>query len=96
RGLGFDKPKNRSKHLPYAYSASAATYGHTGFSGTCIWVDPQHDLIFILLSNRIHPNRSNRQLARRGIRSKMHQAVYDAMGSFPLEAVQQELSSVGL
>lgn len=95
RGLGFDKPSSRKKYLPYAYSASSDTYGHTGFSGTCVWVDPKHDLIFILLSNRIHPSKSNRQLTRRGIRSKMHQVVYDALGTYS-ESDKVTVRKVGL
>ncbi len=87
RGLGFDKPSARKRYLPYAYAASSETYGHTGFSGTCVWADPKHDLIFILLANRIHPDKSNRQITKRGIRSKMHQVVYDAIGSFSPEEV---------
>ncbi|MEM9885038.1 MAG: serine hydrolase [Bacteroidota bacterium] len=81
RGLGFDKPSSRKQYLSYAPSASAATFGHTGFTGTVVWADPEHDLIFILLTNRIHPNKYNRKLQQYDIRSKMHQVVYDALGT---------------
>ncbi|MEM9850045.1 MAG: serine hydrolase, partial [Bacteroidota bacterium] len=62
-------------------SASASTFGHTGFTGTAVWADPEHDLIFILLTNRVHPNKYNRKLQRYDIRAQMHQAVYDALGT---------------
>ncbi len=79
RGLGFDKPRDTKRYSPYASDASKQTFGHTGYTGTCVWADPEHELIFILLTNRIHPDRYNRQLNRLDIRSQMHQIVYDAM-----------------
>ena len=80
RGLGFDKPDaaNPSKS-PTAKSASAQTYGHTGFTGTCFWVDPEHDLIYIFLSNRVYPYRWHKKLMSLNIRSRIQQVVYDAM-----------------
>lgn len=79
RGLGFDKPREKRRSSTHAKDASATTFGHTGFTGTCVWADPQHNLIFILLTNRVHPNKYNRQLNRLDIRLKMHQVVYDAL-----------------
>ncbi|MDW3651076.1 MAG: serine hydrolase [Bacteroidia bacterium] len=77
RGYGFDKQPGG----PYiiAESASPRTYGHTGFTGTCVWVDPDEDLIFIFLSNRIHPKSNNWKLNQLRIRQRIHQAVYDAL-----------------
>ena len=50
RGLGFDKPETTTgKSSPTALSAPAGTYGHTGFTGTCFWVDPDNNLIYIFL-----------------------------------------------
>lgn len=87
RGLGFDKPRrssssSRRSRRPYAYSASPATFGHTGFTGTCVWADPEEDLIFIFLSNRIHPSVKNKQLSRTNVRGRMHQVVYDALDTY--------------
>lgn len=82
RGLGFDKPKSGRKNRAYAESASSKTYGHTGFSGTCIWVDPQYNLVYVFLSNRIHPHVNNKLLYEDKVRSRIHQVVYDAMGTF--------------
>ncbi|MDX2248827.1 MAG: serine hydrolase [Bacteroidia bacterium] len=79
RGLGFDKPP-RSTNYIIAESASLSTYGHTGFTGTCVWVDPENDLIFVFLSNRIHPSVNNTRINEMRIRQRVHQVVYNAMG----------------
>ena len=76
RGLGFDK---WSKRQIIARSASPNTYGHTGFTGCCVWVDPDSEIVFIFLSNRVHPSAKNWRLNSYKIRNKVHQAVYDAM-----------------
>lgn len=75
RCLGFDKER-----AGMAESASPSTYGHTGFTGTCFWVDPDNGLIFVFLSNRTYPSRLNKKLISEGIRPKLHQAIYDALG----------------
>lgn len=84
RGLGFDKPR-ANLELGYSRSASGYTYGHTGFTGTCVWVDPEHDLIFIFLSNRVHPKISNRAFSQKKVRERIHQVVYDALNTFEIK-----------
>ena len=80
RGLGFDKPETRKgKTSPCADECSAQTWGHTGFTGTCFWVDPKQDLIYIFLSNRICPSRNNRRLLSLGCRSRIQSAIYQAI-----------------
>ncbi|MFT6359057.1 MAG: CubicO group peptidase (beta-lactamase class C family)/beta-glucosidase-like glycosyl hydrolase [Saprospiraceae bacterium] len=81
RGLGFDKPSSR-KIIHYGRSASKSTFGHTGFTGTCVWADPEHDLVFVFLNNRIHPNVHNKNLNKRKTRSRIHQVVYEALETF--------------
>ncbi len=81
RGLGFDKPEkdNAARKEPYpCLSASPQTFGHTGFTGTSAWADPQNNLIFIFLSNRVHPDGSNK-LLRMNVRGNIHEAVYKAL-----------------
>lgn len=80
RGLGFDKPDmvNKSKS-PCADDAPATVYGHTGFTGTCVWVDPTNRFVYVFLSNRVHPDSWNPKLGNMNIRPKMMQAIYDAM-----------------
>ncbi|RFS23321.1 serine hydrolase [Chitinophaga silvatica] len=83
RGLGFDKPeKNNSiRQDPYpAKSASGATFGHTGFTGTCVWADPVNKLVFVFMSNRVFPSGgSNTKLASLRIREKMFDVLYQAI-----------------
>lgn len=81
RGIGFDKPEkdNATRKEPYpCLSASPKTFGHTGFTGTCVWVDPKYNLIFIFLSNRVNPNGSNK-LGELSVRGNIMEAVYKAM-----------------
>jgi beta-N-acetylhexosaminidase len=80
RGLGFDKPEKNNDSIPEPYpalSASALTFGHTGFTGTCAWADPEKKLVFILLSNRTHPSR-NKIFSDLNVRGKLLEAVYQS------------------
>ena len=80
RGLGFDKPTLRPNEPgPSCKGASPASYGHSGFTGTYVWVDPEVNLVYVFLSNRTYPDQSNRALIQRNIRTNIHQAVYDAI-----------------
>lgn len=82
RGYGFDKPEkdNASRKEPYPSTlASPSTYGHTGFTGTCVWVDPQSGLVYIFLSNRVYGTRTNNLLGQMGIRGKIQDAIYRAL-----------------
>ena len=87
RGIGFDKRRfsdDRTRKKPdlkryyYAPSASKKSFGHSGFTGTMIWVDPKKDLIFIFLSNRVHPSRDNKAFSEQNPRAKCHEAAYEA------------------
>lgn len=83
RALGFDKPEKDNATLKKPYpclSASPETFGHTGFTGTCVWVDPKYDLIFIFLSNRVNPVENNPRLSALDIRGRIQETVYQAMG----------------
>ena len=83
RGLGFDKPEkdNAIRKDPYpSLLASPETFGHTGFTGTCVWVDPKQDLVYIFLSNRVTPTRDNNKLSQLLIRGKIQDAIYRALG----------------
>ena len=81
-----DKPEKDNVHLPPGrqpypcLSASPETFGHTGFTGTCVWVDPKYDLIFIFLSNRVNPVENNPRLSALNIRGRIQETVYQAMG----------------
>ena len=82
RGLGFDKPNRLTKKPSYAASASPLSFGHTGYTGGVLWVDPEKDLIFIFLTNRIFPTRKRTKLYKNKYRKRLHQTIYDALGSF--------------
>ena len=83
RGLGFDKPEkdNATRKEPYpALSASPQTIGHTGYTGTCIWIDPKSNLVFVFLSNRVNPDGgANNKLSNMNIRPKIMEAIYKAI-----------------
>ena len=80
RGMGFDKPDVvRPQDSPTSASAPASAYGHTGFTGTCFWVDPDNKLIYILLSNRVYPSRTHKQLMEMKIRPQIQELIYEAM-----------------
>jgi beta-N-acetylhexosaminidase len=79
RGLGFDKPEkdNATRKEPYpSASVSPETYGHTGFTGTCVWVDPKYNLVYIFLSNRVTPTRANNKLGQMSVRPNIQEAIY--------------------
>lgn len=79
RGLGWDKPYLWSKDGPTSQYCSPQTFGHTGFTGTCVWADPKYNLIFVFLSNRVYPDADNSKLIKYNIRPKIHDLVYEAM-----------------
>ncbi|MBC8052405.1 MAG: serine hydrolase [Sphingobacteriaceae bacterium] len=75
RGYGFD----RGNGVSYPSKlASADTYGHTGYTGTCVWVDPKHKLVYVFLSNRVYPSASNKLNSLR-IRPRIQDAIYAAI-----------------
>ncbi len=78
RGLGFDKPLLKYDSTSnVAMSASYRSFGHTGYTGPLIWADPENDMLFIFLSNRVYPSRNQRQLYELNIRPAIHQLCYD-------------------
>lgn len=80
RGLGFDKPEfNDAKDSPVTAECSLYSFGHSGFTGTFAWADPQNNLIFVFLSNRVYPNADENKLAKLGIRGKIHKVFYEAV-----------------
>lgn len=80
RGLGFDKPDTKDpKKGNCAACVPAEVYGHTGFTGTCAWVDPVNELVYVFLSNRIYPDVTNRKLSKLHVREQIQEAIYGAM-----------------
>ena len=82
RAYGFDKPEkdNVTRRDPYpSLLASPQTFGHTGFTGTCVWVDPKYDLVYIFLSNRVNPSRTNPAFAQLSVRGKIQDTIIEAI-----------------
>lgn len=79
RGIGFDKlPINKKGSSTASKSGSMKGYGHTGFTGTFVWADPENKTLIIFLSNRVYPNTDPNKLARQGIRTALHDILYEA------------------
>jgi CubicO group peptidase (beta-lactamase class C family) len=80
RGLGFDKPEMNYKKIgPTCKCVSALSFGHTGFTGTMAWVDPEKQLIFVFLSNRVYPDAENKKLNSLSTRVVIQEAIYNIL-----------------
>ncbi|RPG64005.1 MAG: serine hydrolase [Flammeovirgaceae bacterium TMED290] len=79
RGLGFDKPKPKYdiKNCTYSRYVSDSSYGHSGYTGTFFWVDPEYNLIYVFLSNRVYDSRENRKISELNIRTNIHDLIYE-------------------
>src|SRR5690606_8998438 len=80
RALGWDTPAPVSSAGRYF---SARSYGHTGYTGTSLWIDPERDLFVVLLTNRTYPGGSAREILR--LRQAVHEAVARAVTDSPVE-----------
>ncbi|WP_293880085.1 serine hydrolase domain-containing protein [Sphingobacterium sp. UBA1498] len=78
RGLGFDRWDPNPKNEYPSKLANSSVFGHTGYTGTCIWIDPQNQLIYIFLSNRVHPQVTTKLLDL-NIRSRIQDAIYESI-----------------
>jgi CubicO group peptidase (beta-lactamase class C family) len=80
RGLGFDRWDSESTKGYPSRLASPQTFGHTGYTGTCVWVDPKYNLVYIFLSNRVNPGVSAK-LIELNIRGRIQDVIYEAIGN---------------
>jgi CubicO group peptidase (beta-lactamase class C family) len=80
RGLGWDKPVH-GKGGPTCECVSYASFGHTGFTGTMAWVDPENHVVYVFLSNRVYPNATTNKLASMGTRTNIQEVVHDAVSA---------------
>ena len=81
RGVVFDKPALDPDSGPTCDLASWESFGHTGFTGTLIWVDPAYDLVYVFLSNRTYPDASNTTLLRLDTRTEIQRVVLEHLGA---------------
>lgn len=80
KGLGFDKPElDPNKIGPTCIYVSPDSFGHTGFTGTFAWADPQNNIIMIFLSNRTYPTQKNRKLLSMNVRPQIQEAAWKAL-----------------
>jgi len=84
RGAGFDKPVRDDSSGPTCNCISFDSYGHSGFTGTITWADPEEDIIYIFLSNRIYPSAENLKLIKMNIRTKIQEEIYKSLDSFSI------------
>ncbi len=78
RGVGFDKPQ-LGNIGPTCGCVSRTSFGHSGFTGTFTWADPEQEIIYVFLSNRVFPNAANRKLISNDIRSEIQKVIYEAI-----------------
>ncbi len=74
RGVGFDKPQSAKKG-----QVSLSSFGHSGFTGTYAWADPEEEIVYVFLSNRTYPNEGKNILQREGIRAEIQRLIYEAI-----------------
>jgi beta-glucosidase-like glycosyl hydrolase/CubicO group peptidase (beta-lactamase class C family) len=86
RALGWDKPSVPPQGSSSGRYFSSSSFGHTGFTGTSLWIDPSQRLFVVLLTNRVHPSRDNNQI--REVRSAFHDAVMEALTDIPQPRTQ--------
>lgn len=79
RSLGWDKPNPDGNSSYLAGQASIRSFGHTGFTGNVVWVDPDYDLVFVFLSNRVHPSAANNLINSQKVRRQIHEAIYKSL-----------------
>ena len=79
RGVGFDKKGLNPDEGPASLLASDSSFGHSGFTGTLLWVDPEFDLVYVFLSNRTFPNAENATLITKNVRTEIHRVIMEQL-----------------
>jgi len=85
RGLGWDRGDPSKPTGPTSHLAPASTFGHTGFTGTCVWLDPDNQILYVFLSNRVYPDAGNIKLRTYNIRTRIQEVIYKAMAQHRTE-----------
>ncbi|MCG1035583.1 glycoside hydrolase family 3 N-terminal domain-containing protein [Polaribacter sargassicola] len=79
RGLGFDKPQLNPRVKSTCGCVSDESFGHSGFTGTYTWADPESGIVYVFLSNRVYPTAENKGLIRSNMRTEIQQVIQDAI-----------------
>ncbi len=81
RGLGFDKPATSADDGgPAGVRCSGKAFGHQGFTGTCVWADPETGIVFVFQSNRVYPSAENSKINKMSVRTLAQDYIYEALG----------------
>lgn len=78
RGIGFDRPV-KGGGGPTSSLVSQKSFGHSGFTGTLVWADPEYQVNYVFLSNRVYPDADNWKIRDMGIRTAIQQIIYEAV-----------------
>ncbi|MGB0897303.1 MAG: glycoside hydrolase family 3 N-terminal domain-containing protein [Flavobacteriaceae bacterium] len=89
RGVGFDKPQLGSVG-PTCDCVPMTSFGHSGFTGTFTWADPENELVYVFMSNRTYPDAENFKLVREDIRSEIQRVIYSAIGQEEQQVVDNK------
>ena len=81
RGLGWDHGDPSKPVGPTSNLSPASTFGHTGFTGTCVWMDPDNQILYVFLSNRVYPDAGNNKLRQFNIRTRIHDVIYKSLAA---------------
>jgi CubicO group peptidase (beta-lactamase class C family) len=79
KGVGFDKPQLIDAEKATCGCVSDKSFGHSGFTGTYTWADPETEIVYVFLSNRVFPTAENNGLVRENIRTIIQQYIQDAI-----------------
>jgi beta-glucosidase-like glycosyl hydrolase/CubicO group peptidase (beta-lactamase class C family) len=79
RGVGFDKPQLKGNPGPTCNCTSSQSFGHTGFTGTMAWADPEQELVYVFLSNRTYPDSSKNRLSQENVRENIQTVIYNSI-----------------
>ena len=97
RGIGFDmRQQDPSRWINLPADASDAAFGHTGFTGTCAWADPEQNLVFVFLSNRTYPDMNNYKLNKLRTRHRMLSTVYEAIEQYQYLTAREQAGGLRL
>ena len=77
RGIGFDKPQLDSS-MPTCGCVPMSSFGHSGFTGTYAWADPENNIVYVFLSNRTYPTMDNKLLSKYNIRTEIQRIIYES------------------
>jgi len=78
RGIGFDKPQLEDEG-PTCGCISMTSFGHSGFTGTYAWADPEEEIVYVFLANRTYPKAGKNRLLRESIRTEIQRLIYEAI-----------------